>query len=220
MEMVVSDILGSFTSGPASSGDRAHMEVAWEEKLRGGVSMPFKSTWVNPDMTEIKGVFETDNSGGFAMHFSGGKQEVTRKSRDQALFANFRQFHLHQPEAALELADFGIECRGGEVVRAHRILLAVHSSFFQGFFRRESKSSVRLDYESLPVQACLDFLFTGEVDLGREELGVEVGVEEGAGDPSPAGRAGGGQLPGGGGAGGGVCPGQGRVGWGDWLKAE
>ena len=185
---MVSDILGSCTTGTTSgdtSGDSlsepserggAHLELHWEKKLRGGVSVTFKSTWVSPDMTEIKGVFGlVDNiSHSFKMQFSGGKAGVARKTRDQALFANFRHFYLHQSESALELADFSIECRRGEVLMAHRLLLAAHSTFFQGFFRRESKDSVSLHFESLPVRACLEFMFTGEVNLGREELGVEV----------------------------------------------
>ena len=61
------------------------------------------------------------------------------------------------------------------------MILACQSKFFEGFFRRESKESVMLDFKEEYVRICIAYMASGEVnlDVEAEELeGVlEVGLE-------------------------------------------
>ena len=61
------------------------------------------------------------------------------------------------------------------------MILACQSKFFEGFFRRESKEMVMLDFKEEYVRICIAYMVTGEVNLNvdAEELeGVlEVGFD-------------------------------------------
>ena len=110
-----------------------------------------------------------DGADVFEMMFIAPEESKTmrpRQAKEAALFANIRKFYLAESQLGKHLADFSIECRGGEVIKAHRFLLASHSKFFEAFFRREAKNQLKLDeIEEVHMQACLDYMGTGEVDL-------------------------------------------------------
>ena len=66
-------------------------------------------------------------------------------------------------------------------IKSHKLILACQSKFFEGFFRRESKEMVMLDFKEDYVRICVAYMVSGEVnlDVEAEELeGVlEVGFE-------------------------------------------
>ena len=66
------------------------------------------------------------------------------------------------------------------------MILACQSKFFEGFFRRECKETVMLDFKEDYVSTCIAYMVTGEVnlDVEAEELeGVlEVGVDASSGN--------------------------------------
>jgi hypothetical protein len=167
----VSDISGTW-----SLGELGQASLQFEKHYRRGHSVDYTGDFTLQErLTRVVGEY----FGGadiFEMVFVEAGGEVAREprqAREAALFGNLRAFY--QQQAAESLADFSIKCRGGEIVRAHRIILASQSKFFEGFFRREEKASVALDFEEGPVRACLGFMFTGEVDLRGGEV-VQVPV--------------------------------------------
>ena len=66
-------------------------------------------------------------------------------------------------------------------IKSHKLILACQSKFFEGFFRRESKEMVMIDFKEEYVRICIAYMVTGEVNLNvdAEELeGVlEVGFD-------------------------------------------
>jgi len=93
------------------------------------------------------------------------------------MFGNFRSFFTNQASLADDLADFTIVCTGSnKVIKSHRLILASQSKFFEGFFRRETKDTVNLDFKEAYVRKCINYMVTGGVDL---ELDVETGELEG-----------------------------------------
>ena len=66
-------------------------------------------------------------------------------------------------------------------IKSHKLILASQSKFFEGFFRRESKEMVMLDFKEEYVNICIAYMVSGEVnfDVEAEELeGVlEVGFD-------------------------------------------
>ena len=120
-----------------------------------------------------------------------GKQKIYL---DQ--FSAHFEFDFKQVSLAEDLADFTIVCAGGHQVfcqmlqvildiifqvKSHKLILASQSKFFEGFFRRESKEMVMLDFKEEYVRICIAYMVSGEVnlDVEAEELeGVlEVGLE-------------------------------------------
>ena len=71
-------------------------------------------------------------------------------------------------------------------IKSHKLILASQSKFFEGFFRRESKEMVMLDFKEEYVRICIAYMATGEVnlDVEAEELeGVlEVGFDASSGN--------------------------------------
>ena len=116
----------------------------------------------------------------FQMDFEEPAQNRSKPSieeRSAIMFGNFRSFFTNQASLAEDLADFTIVCTGSnKVIKSHRLILASQSKFFEGFFRRETKDTVNLDFKEAYVRKCINYMVTGGVDL---ELDVETGELEG-----------------------------------------
>ena len=116
----------------------------------------------------------------FQMDFEEPAQNRSKPSieeRSATMFGNFRSFFTNQASLADDLADFTIVCTGSnKVIKSHRLILASQSKFFEGFFRRETKDTVNLDFKEAYVRKCINYMVTGGVDL---ELDVESGELEG-----------------------------------------
>ena len=124
--------------------------------------------YIQENYTRVVGDY-FDGADVFEMMFIAPEESKTkrpRQAKEAALFTNFRNFYLAESQSGQKLADFSIECRGGEHIKAHRFLLASHSKFFEAFFRREAKNHLKLEeIEKVHMQACLDYMGTGEVQL-------------------------------------------------------
>ena len=116
----------------------------------------------------------------FQMDFEEPAQNRSKPSteeRSAIMFGNFRSFFTNQASLADDLADFTIVCTGSnKAIKSHRLILASQSKFFEGFFRRETKDTVNLDFKEAYVRKCINYMVTGGVDL---ELVVETGELEG-----------------------------------------
>ena len=116
----------------------------------------------------------------FQMDFEEPAQNRSKPSieeRSAIMFGNFRSFFTNQASLADDLSDFTIVCTGtNKVIKSHRLILASQSKFFEGFFRRETKDIVNLDFKEAYVRKCINYMVTGGVDL---ELDVESGELEG-----------------------------------------
>ena len=116
----------------------------------------------------------------FQMDFEEPAQNRSKPSieeRSAIMFGNLRSFFTNQASLADDLADFTIVCTGSnKVIKSHRLILASQSKFFEGFFRRETKDTVNLDFKEAYVRKCINYMVTGGVDL---ELDVETGELEG-----------------------------------------
>ena len=64
-------------------------------------------------------------------------------------------------------------------IKSHKLILACQSKFFEGFFRRESKDMVMLDFKEEYVRVCVDYMVTGEVNLNVETEQLESVLEVG-----------------------------------------
>jgi len=93
------------------------------------------------------------------------------------LFSNFKTFFTQQVSLAEDLADFTIVCAGGHQVKSHKLILASQSKFFEGFFRRESKEMVMLDFKEEYVRICIAYMVSGEVNLDVEAEELEGVLE-------------------------------------------
>jgi len=93
------------------------------------------------------------------------------------LFSNFKNFFTQQVSLAEELADFTIVCAGGHEIKSHKLILACQSKFFEGFFRRESKEMVMLDFKEEYVRICIAYMVSGEVNLDVEAEELEGVLE-------------------------------------------
>ena len=102
--------------------------------------------------------------------------------------------YFNQVSLAEDLADFTIVCAGGgEVIcqmlqsssdtvfqiKSHKLILACQSKFFEGFFRRETKDMVMLDFKEEYVRICIAYMVTGEVNLNTEAEELEGVLEVG-----------------------------------------
>jgi len=93
------------------------------------------------------------------------------------LFSNFKTFFTQQVSLAEDLADFTIVCAGGHQIKSHKLILASQSKFFEGFFRRESKEMVMLDFKEEYVRICIAYMVSGEVNLDVEAEELEGVLE-------------------------------------------
>ena len=64
-------------------------------------------------------------------------------------------------------------------IKSHKLILACQSKFFEGFFRRESKDMVMLDFKQEYVRICIAYMVTGEVNLNIEAEELEGVLEVG-----------------------------------------
>ena len=64
-------------------------------------------------------------------------------------------------------------------IKTHKLILACQSKFFEGFFRRESKEMVVLDFKEEYVSICIAYMVTGEVNLDVEAEELEGVLEVG-----------------------------------------
>ena len=64
-------------------------------------------------------------------------------------------------------------------IKSHKLILACQSKFFEGFFRRESKGLVMLDFKTEYVRICIAYMVTGEVNLNVEAEELEGVLEVG-----------------------------------------
>eukprot|EP00092_Neocalanus_flemingeri_P004099 GFUD01004411.1.p1 GENE.GFUD01004411.1~~GFUD01004411.1.p1 ORF type:complete len:619 (+),score=133.22 GFUD01004411.1:253-2109(+) len=83
------------------------------------------------------------------------------------MFHHLREYYVSTMD---HFFDFEISCQKGQTVNAHKVIIASQSKFFEGFFRSEKKDSVILDFESHPVQLCIDFMYTANIDLSDENV--------------------------------------------------
>ena len=100
------------------------------------------------------------------------EQSATKEALVTKMFENISLNYIKDEQ---QFFDFTIECSDNQEVRAHKFILAAQSKFFQGFFRRESKDSLRLPFESEPVRGCVSFLYTATCEL--EEASVQPLLE-------------------------------------------
>jgi len=59
--------------------------------------------------------------------------------------------------------DLTIKTRDGTQLRAHKLVLASQTSYFEGLFRQENPDQVSLNFEHTIVQKVLDYLYTGSM---------------------------------------------------------
>ena len=78
-------------------------------------------------------------------------------------------------ESDPKFADFSINCQNGQIVKSHKLILAIRSEYFDGLFRLEpNKTSIDLsDFSFEVVKAVIQSMIV----INEENL-VEVGVIE------------------------------------------
>ena len=64
-------------------------------------------------------------------------------------------------------------------IKSHRLILAAQSKFFEGFFRRESKNTIMLDFKKEYVRICIAYMVNGGVNLNIETEELEGVLEVG-----------------------------------------
>ena len=61
--------------------------------------------------------------------------------------------------------DFEIKCADNIVAKAHKIILASQTKYFEGLLRQEETDFVHLDFSGETVNTILQYLYTGGVDI-------------------------------------------------------
>jgi len=164
----VSDISGSLET----LGNQQVL-IHFEKHYRRRHSVDYEGYFTS-DFKRIIGTY-FNGSDTFEMDFKETALAQSTQSNERRLaqlFSNFNNFFTQQESVAEDLADFTIVCAGGEEIKSHKLILACQSKFFEGFFRRESKDMVMLDFKKEYVRICIAYMVTGEVNLNvdAEEL--------------------------------------------------
>ena len=82
-----------------------------------------------------------------------------------------RRYHVTINEKSTHISQ--------EIIKSHRLILAAQSKFFEGFFRRESKDTIMLDFKKEYVRICIAYMVNGEVNLNIETEELEGVLEVG-----------------------------------------
>ena len=94
------------------------------------------------------------------------QQDYREQSEKVGTFlSNLSHYIVNSPEDK-HFYDFTIICGDKEEVKAHKIVLASQTKFFEGLFRQEhGKDLVSLDFTGEIIRGCLRYLYTGEVEV-------------------------------------------------------
>ena len=105
------------------------------------------------------------------------KVQLNRKNFTEDIFKALRLIRHDK-----DFTDVTLVCEDDIPVRAHRVILASASSFFKAALMRKKVVRQRKLYlrglTALEVETALDFLYLGEVSVGREEVASFIKVAQ------------------------------------------
>ena len=83
--------------------------------------------------------------------------------------SRMRSYITNSPEDR-HFYDFQIKCVDKVDVKAHKIVLASQTKYFEGLFRQEETDFVHLDFSGETMKTILHYLYTGEVEITGENV--------------------------------------------------
>ena len=118
--------------------------------------------------TLIQGYYFGNIDNAFEMEFT--REDV--KAIPNALIPTelFGNISKTYQEKVHQFFDFTIECDDQDTIKTHKFILAAQSKFFQAFFSHEEKNLLSLSFRKEPTKSCIDFLYTGKIDLDEENV--------------------------------------------------
>ena len=118
--------------------------------------------------TLIQGYYFGNPDLEFEMEFTSDDERSSPNSLVQnELFGNISKTYK---KGEHQFFDFTIECNDQDTIKAHKFVLAAQSKFFQAFFSHENKNAISLSFKKEPIQSCIDFLYTGDIELDEENV--------------------------------------------------
>ena len=118
--------------------------------------------------TLIQGYYFGNIDNAFEMEFTSEDEKLSPNALiPTELFGNISKTYLAKVH---QFFDFTIECNDEDTVKAHKFILAAQSKFFQAFFSHEDKNIMSLSFRKEPTQSCIDFLYTGRIELDEENV--------------------------------------------------
>ena len=64
--------------------------------------------------------------------------------------------------------DFKLVCQDGVEIKCHKIILVSQSKYFQGLLGQKECDFARLDFPGAIIQTCIDFLYSGDLQINGD----------------------------------------------------
>ena len=96
--------------------------------------------------------------------------KFTREPEQAGTFLSRMRSYIMNSSEDKHFYDFEIKCADNIVVKAHKIILASQTKYFEGLLRQEETDFVHLDFSGETVNTILQYLYTGGVDITGENV--------------------------------------------------
>ena len=97
-------------------------------------------------------------------------EKFTKEPEQTGTFLSRMRSYIMSSSEDKHFYDFEIICGDNVVVKAHKIVLASQTKYFEGLLRQEETDSVRLDFSGETVKTIVQYLYTGGLEITGENV--------------------------------------------------
>ena len=97
-------------------------------------------------------------------------EKFTKEPEQRGTFLSRMRSYIMSSSEDKHFYDFEIKCGDNVVVKAHKIVLASQTKYFEGLLRQEETDSVRLDFSGETVKTIVQYLYTGGLEITGENV--------------------------------------------------
>ena len=97
-------------------------------------------------------------------------EKFTKEPEQNGTFLSRMRSYIMNSSEDKHFYDFEIKCGDNVVIKAHKIVLASQTKYFEGLLRQEETDFVHLDFSGETMKTILQYLYTGDVEISGENV--------------------------------------------------
>ena len=97
-------------------------------------------------------------------------EKFTKEPEQNGTFLSRMRSYIMNSSEDKHFYDFEIKCGDNVVIKAHKIVLASQTKYFEGLLRQEETDFVRLEFSGETVKTIVQYLYTGGLEITGENV--------------------------------------------------